>query len=105
METISIMDGLVLTVVSMFVVFVVLGSIWGLVELVSTFIKQQDPIIDSVGTPSTTKQPSAAHPQASTNTLSVNKKHQQVAELMALVLASENEPNKKFEIIESKRVK
>ena len=104
METISIMDGLVLTVVSMIVVFVVLGSIWGLVELVSKFIKQSEPATGSIGAQPTTPQPSATHPQAS-KTLNVNKKHQQVAELMALVLASEDEPNKKFEIVESKRVK
>lgn len=104
METISIMDGLALTVVSMVVVFVVLGSIWGLVELVSKFIKQQDPVTEFNDTNTTTKHPVETHPHASKN-LEANKKNQQVAELMALVLASEDKPNKKFEIIESKRIK
>ena len=104
METISIMDGLVLTVVSMLVVFLLLTAIWGLVELVSKFINEPEPATDSVGAQPTTKQSSKTYPQASKN-LNVNKKHQQVAELMALVLASEDEPNKKFKIVESKRVK
>lgn len=99
MESINIMEGLVLTIVSMLVVFVVLAAIWGLVEIVSILLNQQEPIEDSLGT-----QPTTSHPQT-VHSLTPNKKHQQVAELMALVLASEDEPNKKFEIVESKRIK
>lgn len=49
-------------------------------------------------------QPSASQPQT-VSPLAPNKTHQQVAELMALVLASEDASNKKFEIVESKRIK
>lgn len=104
METISIADGLILTVVSMLVVFVVLSAIWGLVELVSKFINEDDLTPEMGVSGSTRDQQTAPNLQAS-DTLISNKKHQQVAELMALVLASEDEPNKKFEIVESKRVK
>lgn len=40
MESINIMDGLILTIVSILVVFVVLAAIWGLVEIVSSLINQ-----------------------------------------------------------------
>lgn len=99
MESINIMDGLILTIVSILVVFVVLATIWGLVEIVSSLINQQEPVEESVGT-----QPSASQPQT-VSPLAPNKTHQQVAELMALVLASEDASNKKFEIVESKRIK
>lgn len=99
MESISIMDGLVLTIISMLVVFVVLAAIWGLVEIVSSLINQQKPTEESVKAQSATPHPGTVH------SIVPNKKHQQVAELIALVLASEDEPNKKFEIIESKRIK
>lgn len=104
METISIGDGLVLTVVSMLVVFIVLSSIWGLVEFVSKFVNKQEPVpeIDLTGS---TKKEQVPSNLLAPDTLTPKEKHQQVAELMALVLASEDEPNKKFEIIESKRVK
>lgn len=104
MESITIMDGLILTVVSMLVVFTILAAIWGLVELVSKLINHSDAELETVGAPSTNTQTSGTKAQAA-NTLAPNQKHQQVAELMALVLASEYEPNKKFEIVESKRVK
>ena len=99
MESISIMDGLVLTIISMLVVFVVLAAIWGLVEMVSTLISRQEPTEESTKTSLTPIHQTVHHQMVP------NKKYQQVAELMALVLASEDKPNKKFEIIESKRVK
>lgn len=104
METISIVDGLILTVVSMLVVFVVLSAIWGLVELVSKFINKEDSTPKMSVSGSTKAKQTAPNLQVS-DTLKSNEKHQQIAELMALVLASEDETNKKFEIVESKRVK
>lgn len=100
MDSISIFDGLVLTVVSMLVVFIVLASIWGLVELTARFINVEEVQLDSESSkqiiPSELKDPS---------TLSANKAHQQAAELISLVLASEDQPDKNFEIVESKRIK
>lgn len=101
METISLMDGINLTVVSMLIVFAVLASIWGLVELVSKFIPES-------GMPSNSSSDSHSKIDLSSsadNTTTENPKHKLVAELMALTLASEDQPDKKFEIVESKRVK
>lgn len=99
MESISIYDGLILTLVSMLVVFSVLAAIWGLVELISRFVRETEPISEPV-----TRQATPATPQQ-TNPLAPNKNHQKAVEMMALVLASEDEPNKKFEVVESKRIK
>lgn len=98
MESISIYDGLILTIVSMLVVFSVLAAIWGLVELVARFVPAAEP------TTKPASKPVAANTQ-NVNTLAPNQKYQQVAEMMALILASEDEPDKKFEITESKRIK
>ena len=98
METISLMDGINLTVVSIPIVFAVLASIWGLVELVAKFIpKPEMPKESSVRSQSQNDTSSVS------NTISDNSKHKLVAELMALTLASEDQPDKKFEIVESKR--
>lgn len=94
MDTITITDGLILTVVAMLVVFLVLASIWGLVELVAKFMP--------TSTKPTTEIPVTA---LSTNNTVENPKHKKVAEIIALVLASEDKPDKKFEIVESKRIK
>lgn len=99
MESISIYDGLILTIVSMLVVFAVLAAIWGLVELISRFVREPETVTESPGGRATPAKPQQVDPLAS------NKKHQQAVEMMALVLASEDEPNKKFEIVESKRIK
>lgn len=102
METVSIMDGLVLTVVSILVVFTVLTAIWGLIELVSKFFTV-------IGSKEELAVPAASSPVATNNvssqTLNVNEKNKQAAEVISLVLASEDQPNKKFEIVDSKRVK
>ena len=100
METISLMDGINLTVVSILIVFTVLASIWGLVELVAKFIPKPETLSES----SVSSQPQIDTASLS-NTLVENSKHKLVAELMALSLASEGQPNKKFEIVESKRVR
>lgn len=96
METISIIDGLGLTITAMLVVLIVLGSIWGLVELVAKFmVETTEPVLDA---PSVMKPPTM-------NQTTENSKHKKVAEIIALVIASEDQPNKKFEIVESKRIK
>ncbi len=99
MDTISLYDGLILTVVSMLVVFLVLAAIWGLMEIISKV----------VSAPETPTEPSAhsqpADHSIQTKTLKENPEYKQVAELIALILASEDQPDRKFEIIESKRVK
>ena len=105
METISIFDGLVLTVVSMLVVFLVLAAIWGLVEIVSSLVQSSEISVSSEGTNQPAASTDSAPQAATTVRLTPNAKHQKVAELIALVLASEDQPNKKFEIVESQRIK
>src|SRR5699024_2289068 len=100
MESTSNADGLVLTIVSMLVVFIVLAANCWLVEMFSALISRQEHTEESTKSSLTTSHPQTVHHQ-----MIPNKKYQQVAELTALVLASEDKPNKKFEIIESKRVK
>lgn len=103
METISISEGLLLTIVSMIVVFAILTVIWGLVELTSKVLANSDEA-NQVATETAAPQ---LKPVSQTNTasLAANEKNQKVAEIIALILASEDKPNKKFEISESKRVK
>ncbi|WP_338486689.1 OadG family protein [Ruoffia tabacinasalis] len=98
MESISIMDGLMLTIVSMLTVFSVLLVLWGLTEMIAKLVNGSQKV-------ESTPAPAKPKPTVNTNNLAPNKKHQQVAELVALALASEDEPNKKLEIQESKRIK
>lgn len=100
MDSISILDGLILTVVSMAVVFFVLAAIWGLVEVTARLIKEDDVLL--VSTSLVRNIPVNADQSGS---LAANKAHQQAAELISLVLASEDQPDKKFEIVESIRIK
>ncbi len=95
MENFTMTDGLILTVVSMIVVFILLAAIWGLVELVA-YIINQTPLEDATFEDQT---------DITNNILVPSRKNQLVAELISLALASENQPNKKFEIVESKRMK
>lgn len=95
MDTITIYDGLGLTVVAMIVVFIVLASIWGLVELVAKFMTVPEPLLDNNAGENSLPQPK----------LIDQPKHKKVAEIIALVLASEDKPDKKFEIVESKRIR
>lgn len=101
MESISIMDGLTLTIVSMLVVFIVLAAIWGLIEIIARFVQSAETEVET----SEARQSTSSVAATPTDNLTANAKHQEVAELMALVLASEDEANKKFEIVESKRIK
>lgn len=100
MNSISILDGLILTVVSMAVVFFVLAAIWGLVELTARLIKEDEIPID----PATSVRNIPVNADQ-LGSLAANKAHQQAAELISLVLASEDQPDKKFEIVESIRIK
>ena len=100
MNSISILDGLILTVVSIAVVFFVLAAIWGLVEVTARLIKEDDVLLES--TSLVRNIPVNADQSGS---LAANKAHQQAAELISLVLASEDQPDKKFEIVESIRIK
>lgn len=100
MNSISILDGLILTVVSMAVVFFVLAAIWGLVELTARLIKEDEIPID----PATSVRNVPVNADQS-GFLAANIAHQQAAELISLVLASEDQPDKKFEIVESIRIK
>lgn len=100
MDSISILDGLILTVVSMAVVFFVLAAIWGLVEVTARLIKEDDVLLEP--TSLVRNIPVNADQSGS---LAANKAHQQAAELISLVLASEDQPDKKFEIVESIRIK
>lgn len=97
METINLFDGLILTIVSMIVVFVVLGAIWGLTELTAKILRNNEEFAGEIH-PTDTK---IARPEHIVS----NRNNEKVAEIMALILASEDQPNKKFEIIETKRIK
>lgn len=99
MDSINIYDGLVLTIISIAVVFIVLASIWGLIEVVSRIVNGSEPAMELV------RQPIAPVKTPQVESVSPNKKNQFAAEMMALILASENEPGKKFEIVEAKRIK
>lgn len=95
MEKISIADGLALTVVAMLVVLIVLTSIWGFVELIAKLLATSgEPIIKS---PTITKSPITQ--------MIENPEYKKVAEIIALISASKDKPNIKFEIVESKRIK
>ncbi len=98
MEAISIMDGLVLTVVSMLVVFAVLTALWGITEWTAKLVGKETP-------PVTAPQKNQTPVATQASQLVANPKHQLVAELMALTLASQDQPNKKLEIHESIRIK
>lgn len=102
METISIMDGLILTVVSMLVVFSVLGALWGITEWTSKLLGEIEE------TPSVEPTSCFVLPEGEPNGLKplpTNPTHQLVAEIMALTLASEDQSNIKLEIHESIRIK
>lgn len=94
MESISLVDGLILTVVSMLLVFMVLGAIGFLIDLIAKFIGESEVV----------EAPTPVKQTVSTDPLQVNEEYKFVAEMMALVLASEDEPNRKFEVVEAKRI-
>lgn len=95
MDTITIYDGLILTVIAMLTVFIVLALIWGLVELIAKFMTDPEPLSEEILAPNPMPQ----------REMHKNPKHKIAAEIIALVLASEDEPDKKFEIVASKRIR
>lgn len=105
METFTIMDGLILTIISMVVVFIVLSLIWGLIEVVAKLFHKQEEITAEMQPPILSESITPVKIEEHSKLLTSNTKHQKVAELMALILASENQQDKKFEIVETKRVK
>lgn len=88
METFGLMDGLTVTVVAMVVVFSVLASLWFLVELTHKL----------VGDPTEEKAVSVEIPNFDEN-------RAKVAAITALVMAYEEHPAKKLEIVEVIHVK
>lgn len=92
MESITLLDGLILTVVSMAIVFIVLGVIAYLIDIIAKIVNKEE------------VKEAPANRVVSTNPLQANEEYQFVAEMMALVLASEDEPNRKFEVVETKRI-
>lgn len=92
MESITLLDGLILTVVSMAIVFIVLGVIAYLIDIIAKIVNKEE------------VKEAPANLVVSTNPLQANEEYQFVAEMMALVLASEDEPNRKFEVVETKRI-
>lgn len=106
METISLFDGLILTIVSMLLVFLVLSAIGLLTNFVAKFVQDDSHIVaeERAAVQPAKPQKSTQADQSNSN-LAINKKNQLVAELMALTLAAQDESNRKFEIVESKRIK
>ncbi len=102
MESISLIDGLILTFVSILLVFVVLGSIGILTELVSKLVNKND---TTITTSQIEEKESSTNNLNSINPLKINKNNRLAAEMIALVFASEDMPNRKFEVVESKRIK
>ena len=97
MESISLGEGLILTIVSMLLIFLVLGAIGLLINLIANFVGEEAPRETLV------KEKQTVNKKATP--LESHDEYQFVAEMMALVLASEGQPDRKFEIVESKRIK
>lgn len=102
MEAISMMEGLNLTLVSMGVVFMVLAALWALTEWIAKLVNKGA----TAAKPSPSNQaPSPVATSSHSSALTPHPKHQQVAELVALALASEDQSNVKLEIHETIRIK
>lgn len=91
-DTFLLSDGLIVTFVAMFIVFIILASIWGLMEIVHKMTKE------------TTVAPTSREILGESE-IEVDKNREMVATLMALIYAYEEKPAKKYEIIEIKRIK
>lgn len=102
METISLLDGLILTVVSMLLVFLVLGAIWLLTDYIAKVVNREEPIPSKEQIKPT---PALAADSTKTDLVTENPKNQFVAEMIALILASEDQPDCKFEVVESQKIK
>lgn len=92
MESVSIGDGLILTVVAIVLVFIVLAALWGFIELVHKVLGDE---------PEET--PKAVAPAPATAPAS-NSELQTVAEIMAVIAAHEEDPKNDYDIVETKRI-
>lgn len=100
METFSLMDGLVVTIVAMVVVFSVLASLWFLVELMHKLVG--NPTEEKAMRDKKELQRIAATPITAE---ALDEKLTKVAAITSLVMTYEEHPAKKFEIVEVIRVK
>lgn len=101
MESISLFDGFILTIVSMILVFLVLGAIGVLTDVIAKFVNEEESTVEKASI----QQAERKKRTYTKESLKADNENQFVAEMMALVLASEDEPNRKFEVVESKRIK
>lgn len=102
MGTFSLIDGLVVTVVAMVVVFAVLASLWFLVELTHKLVGE--PTAKKTMSDKNEQQRTSAMPTA-IDDWGLDGKRAEVAAITALAMAYEDHPAKKFEIVEMIRVK
>lgn len=102
METISLGDGLVLTIVSIALVFLVLAMIGVLTDYVAKVVHREEPISPEDAVEA---EPAVSTTARETGLSPANPENQFVAEMTALVLASENQPDRKFEVVESKKIR
>ncbi|AZP03951.1 OadG family protein [Jeotgalibaca ciconiae] len=93
-DSFGLMDGIIVTVVAMAVVFIVLSSLWGLMELVRRLVVSfsKSSVLN-------------AEPIETETKLVADPEREKIAVLAALTLAYNDHPTKKYEIIEVNRVK
>ncbi|UJF16124.1 OadG family protein [Jeotgalibaca sp. MA1X17-3] len=94
-DTFLLSDGLIVTFVAMFTVFIILASIWGLMEIVHKITKRI-----TIAPPIPTSPDILGESE-----IEVDKNREMVAILMALIYAHEEKPAKKYEVIEIKQIK
>lgn len=94
-DTFLLSDGLIVTLVAMVVVFLILASIWGLMEFVHKILPKKIVF-----------QP---HKVVSERKIKTNftkdEKRERIAVLAALIQSHQDHPAKKYEIFEVKRLK
>lgn len=98
MGTFNLGDGLIVTVVAMIVVFVVLASLWFLVELVHKLVG--DP---AQAAPAPVQREETVQPVL--HDARVDEQRAKAAAITALIAAYEAHPAKKFEIVDVTRIK
>lgn len=91
MEQFSFMDGVMVSIVSMVVVFGVLAALWGLTELVHRVSTDKKPLLEAE--------------TVAPVVLQSDKQRETAAVLTAIIAAHETNPGKKFEVVEVKRIK
>ena len=93
MESVSIGDGLILTVVAMVLVFIVLAALWGFIELVHKIVGDEPEEAPKATAPAPAVAPAS------------NSELQTVAEVTAVIAAHEEDPKNDYEIVETKRIR